>query len=184
MIVAKLIRANNASTLSEKQRAAGYRAVAASPQERKLQRQKARSLPLLAAPPVASLMGTLKSLEEHERQKGCAPGKKGHGPEPRSAHTSPGFLSGFHLFPWVQEGEGFLLHNPISFLAFPGLIHVPSPWTISFSPNFLRLVPFPFDSGCLSTYCKCLIVLLPHLASTMHALSKRNPLSSFSSSLP
>lgn len=114
-MVARFVRAKNDSILSERQRAARYRAAAASTKERKLQRQKGSCLPLLAAPLVASLMGTLKSFEEKKGKKYVPKRRKGMG-----------MLQGVHTLAWVLclasiyflrfRKERLSLYYPISFL--------------------------------------------------------------------
>lgn len=73
----------------------------------------------------------------------------------------------------------FLSNYPIFFLAFSGPVLVPSPYPISFL-NSSGLVPFYVHH---LGFCRtCLIVLLHLLASTVHALRKRNFFSPFSPS--
>lgn len=71
--MARFIRTKSDSTVHSwrGRKWAGYRAAAALTQGKKLQRQTDSSLPLLAAPMVASLVGTLKSLEEKKAKCTC-----------------------------------------------------------------------------------------------------------------
>ena len=88
------------------------------------------------------------------------------------------------LYIFLALGKSRLSFNyPGSFLAFPGVAFVLSPYPIAFS-RFPRQVSTPSDVGHYGSYSSWLIVLLPPLASTAHTLSKRNSLAVFSFVLP
>lgn len=156
------IRAKSDSTLSQRQ-SQRYRVVAVWTQERKLQRQKERPLPLLTAPLVISLLGTLR-VQKKRRQKKRSSREGGQEHAPRRAHM--GSFSDFHIFPWVQERAVFLSNYPMSFwlfqacacaLCYPisyldSLRFVPFPNPILLS-HLSRLVPSPLCAHHFGSYC-------------------------------
>lgn len=105
-------------------------------EERK--RQNESPLPLIAAPLVASLLGTLQFRRKEGKKYWWREGRAWMCSKEGAVLSS---LSRSHIFPWVWGRAGFLSNDPISFLALPRSWALPQSHPF---PDFPRLVPSPF----------------------------------------